>query len=186
MRRRHSKAFEALNEKDLAVYREKCLPRELGGQGAKLEDVVAWAKTKKLSISTAAVHRDADFFKRVEEQKTKLQTAGDIARELLEQAADGDGIATIQGAANAKISQLTLDCLLELGSVSLDDSKAVANLGQMIARLQKAELAAYLVRVDAKASAAAEKARAMAGQSKGDTAKQLNELASEILGVGKA
>ncbi|MBN1943714.1 MAG: DUF3486 family protein [Phycisphaerae bacterium] len=186
MRRRHSKAFETLSEKDLAVYREKCLPRELGGQGAKLEDVVAWAKTKKLNISIAAVHRDAEFFKRVEEQKIKLQTAGDIAREILEQSADDeDGIATIQGAANAKISQMTLDCLLEMGSMTLDDSKAIANLGFMISGLQRSELAAYKTRVEARAKSAADKAKSLAGQCKGDIARQLKELSDEVFGISK-
>ena len=144
---RHSNAYNTLNDEQLAEYRRRCLPRDLGGSGDTLEAIVAWAGKRGLKTSISSVQRDRDHMVRVETHRQRIENASRASAEILKGFGDDD-VAGLQSGLNAKLSEMVFEMLLDAGTVTLEDASALAKLAQGVASLQKAELAAYKARVE--------------------------------------
>ena len=184
-RRRQSKTFRSLDDEAFGEYRRLCLPRDLGGAGKTLKAVVAWLDEMGVRASESMVKRDADYFAAVENAKGRLANAAEAAREIIAQATDDGGVAGQQQAAVSLYTQIVLDYLLQLDSVTTEDMGKISKLGQTLAGLTRSEITRYKAEVERKTAALAAQAKALATSGKRDIKADLAALADEILGVSK-
>jgi len=182
-RRRHSTAFDALGEADLAEYRRLCLPRDLGGAGKQLEAIVAWLAERSVGSTVSSVHRDAQHFRAVEETKQRLRLSSDAAREIVAAATAAGGVAATQAAATELYTQQVLDLLIRERQISVDDLPRYAQLGRTLGGLTHSQIALYRAEVERRAQQAAAKAAELADGAAPDVKARLDDLAREILGV---
>lgn len=177
-RRRHSKAFDQLSDADFAEYRTRCLARK-----GTYEAIVKWAAGKGVKLSPSMVQRDSQYFRQVEETKERLRASRQAAEEIVAAAMEDDSVAAMQSAATQIYTQMVMDFLIAEKTIALDDLTKYSKLGQALARLTHSQISVYRADVERRAAQAAEKAKALAGASKGNVRQQLNALAEEILGV---